>query len=99
MAVSLTTLVPRVRDLLSELGDQTWATQGSAASAVSVIAVTNGAQWEEGAIGERIPIGAPKQRISDRDEDGPDPEPFLGDGGIIEERRELFLGGRRGREG
>lgn len=52
MAVSLATLVPRVRDLLSELGDQTWFTRGSAASASSVVAVTDGTDWEEGAVGE-----------------------------------------------
>ena len=52
MAVSLTTLVPRLRTILGELSDQTWVTQGSAASAVSVVAVTDGTQWDVGAVGE-----------------------------------------------
>jgi hypothetical protein len=52
MAVSQSALIPRVRDLLSEFGDQTWYTQGSAASSSSVVAVTDGTDWEEGAVGE-----------------------------------------------
>jgi len=52
MAVSLSALIPRVRDLIDWGPDQTWATTGSAASAVSVVAVTNGADWDVGAVGE-----------------------------------------------
>lgn len=49
MAVSQSALIPRVRDLLE---DRPFATKGSASSASSVVAVTDGTDWEEGAIGE-----------------------------------------------
>jgi len=49
MAVSTSDLIPRVRN---QLDDNPFATSGSAASASSVVVVTDGTDWEEGAIGE-----------------------------------------------
>ena len=49
MAVSTSALIPRVRN---QLDDNPFATSGSASSASSVVAVTDGTDWEEGAIGE-----------------------------------------------
>jgi hypothetical protein len=49
MPVSQSALINRVRDSLE---DFPFATQGSASTATSVVAVTDGTDWEEGAIGE-----------------------------------------------
>ena len=49
MAVSLSALIPRVRN---QLDDNPFATSGSASSSSSVVAVTDGTDWEEGAVGE-----------------------------------------------
>lgn len=50
MAVSISALIPRVRD---QLGDKIqFATRGTAADTTGVIAVTDGTDWEEGAVGE-----------------------------------------------
>jgi hypothetical protein len=49
MAVSTTDLITRVRTYLDE---RPFVTTGSAASSSSVVAVTDGNDWEEGAIGE-----------------------------------------------
>lgn len=50
MAVSIAALIPRVRDQLNDR--PMFATQGSAADTTGVIAVTDGTDWDEGAVGE-----------------------------------------------
>jgi len=63
MTVSTQDAIPRVRDQLGELGDQTWITTGSAASTVSSVVVASGTDWDVGSIGEFESTGGEQFKV------------------------------------